>query len=386
MNTLKWRVIVIVVGLTILAIGTVARSQSTEAKPEISNEQLIKQLQAQIEQLQVTIKTREAEIARLKELCLKAGVAPTYFNFFPDAKKDIAKQVKKWINTETKIHKELRITCKSVLLVKESRSKYTGVAEFSKGGNVGITVDVDKDGTMIFRLDQTDLIALYANAKLEFADIADYKLTSKYTLLGNGQQSENTSGFTIGDWVNQLKNRKVCTMKAKIDGASMLTISAATPFSTITIYCSIDHDTKTCITEGCKDGSGQVSTDSEETFQGMNQLYQLVQLQNDDDFTEINDDDFTEINDDDFTEINDDDFTEIGEHAKKYLEVAKTGTGLLQALAMFNLGVLYETGQEVKKDTNQAIYWYEESAKHGYKNAQEKLIKLGIVDPAKAEK
>jgi hypothetical protein len=212
------------------------------------------------------------------------GKVDTYFNFFPDAKKDIAKQVKKWINTETKIPKELLITCKSVLLIKESRRKYTDFAEFSKGGNVGVTVDVDKDGTMIFRLDQTDLIALYANTKLEFADIADYKLTSKYTSLGNGQQSENTSRFTIGDWVNQLKNRKACIIKVKIDRASMLTVNVAIPLiSTITIYCSIDHDTKTCITEGCEDGSGQGSTDSEETFQAMNQLYQLIQLKNDED-------------------------------------------------------------------------------------------------------
>jgi len=74
MNILKWRVIVGVIGLTVLSIGTVARSQSTEAKPEISYEQLIKQLQAQIEQLQTIIKTQEAEIQRLKALCKKAGI------------------------------------------------------------------------------------------------------------------------------------------------------------------------------------------------------------------------------------------------------------------------------------------------------------------------
>lgn len=74
MNTLKWRVIVGVVGLTVLSIGTVARSQSTEAKPEILNEEIIKQLQAQIEQLQTIIKTQETEIQRLKALCKKAGI------------------------------------------------------------------------------------------------------------------------------------------------------------------------------------------------------------------------------------------------------------------------------------------------------------------------
>lgn len=74
MNKLKWKVIVGVVGLTVLSIGTVARGQSTEAKPEISNEQLIKQLQAQIEQLQTIIKTQETEIQHLKALCKKAGI------------------------------------------------------------------------------------------------------------------------------------------------------------------------------------------------------------------------------------------------------------------------------------------------------------------------
>jgi len=66
MDTLKWKVIVVVMGLTALGIGTVTHSQSTEAKPEISNEQLIKELQAQIEQIQTIIKTQEAEIQRLK--------------------------------------------------------------------------------------------------------------------------------------------------------------------------------------------------------------------------------------------------------------------------------------------------------------------------------
>ncbi len=80
-----------------------------------------------------------------------------------------------------------------------------------------------------------------------------------------------------------------------------------------------------------------------------------------------------------------DNFSEEGKHAKEYFEVAKTGTGIRQAQAMFNLGVLYETGQEVKKDTAKAIYWYKESAKHGYKSAQEKLVELGVAYPAGAE-
>ena len=74
MDTLNRKIIVIVIGLIVLCIGIMAHSQSTEAKPEISNEQLIKQLQAQIEQLQTIIKTQETEIQRLKALCKKAGI------------------------------------------------------------------------------------------------------------------------------------------------------------------------------------------------------------------------------------------------------------------------------------------------------------------------
>ncbi len=74
MDTVKQRAIVIVLALTILAIGTIAHSQSIKPKTGISNEQLIKQLQAQIEQLQVIIKAQEVEIQRLKALCKEAGI------------------------------------------------------------------------------------------------------------------------------------------------------------------------------------------------------------------------------------------------------------------------------------------------------------------------
>jgi len=74
MDMLKRKVIVI--GLIVLGIVTVAHSQSTEGKTEILNEQLIKQLQAQIEQLQAIIKTQQAEIQRLKALCREAGIDP----------------------------------------------------------------------------------------------------------------------------------------------------------------------------------------------------------------------------------------------------------------------------------------------------------------------
>lgn len=65
---------VVVMGLTILCIGTIAHSQNTEPKTEISNEQIIKELQAQVERLRTIIKTQEAEIQRLKGLLKKAGI------------------------------------------------------------------------------------------------------------------------------------------------------------------------------------------------------------------------------------------------------------------------------------------------------------------------
>lgn len=74
MDTLNRKIIVIVIGLIVLCIGIMAHSQSTNPKTDILKDELIKQLQAQIEQLQVTIKTQEAEIQRLKALCKKAGI------------------------------------------------------------------------------------------------------------------------------------------------------------------------------------------------------------------------------------------------------------------------------------------------------------------------
>ncbi len=71
---LNHKIIVIVIGLTVLSIGIMAHSQSTNLKTDISKDELIKQLQAQIKQLQTIIKIQEAEIQRLKTLCKKAGI------------------------------------------------------------------------------------------------------------------------------------------------------------------------------------------------------------------------------------------------------------------------------------------------------------------------
>lgn len=76
MNTVKRIVIVIIMGLIVLSVDTIVYGQSTKAKTEISNDRLIKELQAQIEQLQVVIRKQEAEIQRLKDLCKEVGIDP----------------------------------------------------------------------------------------------------------------------------------------------------------------------------------------------------------------------------------------------------------------------------------------------------------------------
>lgn len=74
MDTVKRMFILIVSGLIVLGATTVAHSQSPETKREISKDELIKQLQAQVEQLQAITKTQDAEIQRLKALCKEAGI------------------------------------------------------------------------------------------------------------------------------------------------------------------------------------------------------------------------------------------------------------------------------------------------------------------------
>ncbi|GBB83804.1 hypothetical protein RclHR1_10470009 [Rhizophagus clarus] len=57
---------------------------------------------------------------------------------------------------------------------------------------------------------------------------------------------------------------------------------------------------------------------------------------------------------------------------KKAVELYKKAANLEHEVAQYNLALLYEK----EKDLNKAIYWYEESAKRGYQNAQNKLREL----------
>ena len=45
-------------------------------------------------------------------------------------------------------------------------------------------------------------------------------------------------------------------------------------------------------------------------------------------------------------------------------------------MAQYNLAVMYKSGEGIEKDIKQAIYWYEQSAKQGYQNAQNQLKRL----------
>lgn len=68
--------------------------------------------------------------------------------------------------------------------------------------------------------------------------------------------------------------------------------------------------------------------------------------------------------------------TKYSDYAKKQLELANTGSGELQAMAMFNLGVLYEQGVGVTRDLEQAKFWYKKaSAAYSLSDQYEEAIK-----------
>src|SRR5581483_8375290 len=56
---------------------------------------------------------------------------------------------------------------------------------------------------------------------------------------------------------------------------------------------------------------------------------------------------------------------EIYEKASKY-----------NSAAQFNLALMYEKGDGIKKDIDRAIYWYKKSAEQKYNHAQDKVKKL----------
>ncbi|RGB36183.1 hypothetical protein C1646_814180 [Rhizophagus diaphanus] len=58
---------------------------------------------------------------------------------------------------------------------------------------------------------------------------------------------------------------------------------------------------------------------------------------------------------------------------QKSFELYQKAVDLENNAAQCELAIMYENGDGIKKDMNQAIYWYKKSAKQGYEYAQSKL-------------
>ena len=61
---------------------------------------------------------------------------------------------------------------------------------------------------------------------------------------------------------------------------------------------------------------------------------------------------------------------------RKTFELYQKAANLGNDMAQFNLATMYEYGDGIKKDMNQAIYWYKKSAEQGDEDAQNKLQEL----------
>ncbi len=61
---------------------------------------------------------------------------------------------------------------------------------------------------------------------------------------------------------------------------------------------------------------------------------------------------------------------------QKVFELYEKAANLKNKIAQYNLANMYKNGDGIDKNINQAIYWYENSAKQGYKKAKNKLEKL----------
>ena len=46
------------------------------------------------------------------------------------------------------------------------------------------------------------------------------------------------------------------------------------------------------------------------------------------------------------------------------------------SIAQYNLAYMYENGEGIEKDIDQAIYWYKKAAEQGDKEAQKELKKI----------
>ncbi|PKK63448.1 HCP-like protein [Rhizophagus irregularis] len=60
-------------------------------------------------------------------------------------------------------------------------------------------------------------------------------------------------------------------------------------------------------------------------------------------------------------------------HLQKAAELYRKAANLGNKVAQCNLALMYEKGYGFEKNTNIAIYWYRESAKQGYQDAQHRL-------------
>jgi TPR repeat protein len=61
---------------------------------------------------------------------------------------------------------------------------------------------------------------------------------------------------------------------------------------------------------------------------------------------------------------------------QKAFELFQIAANLECEFAQYNLALMYENGDGIKKDTDQAIYWYNKSAEQGHKYSQDKLNEL----------
>ena len=63
-------------------------------------------------------------------------------------------------------------------------------------------------------------------------------------------------------------------------------------------------------------------------------------------------------------------------HDQKAFEFYQKAANLGNSVAQHNLACMYKNGVGIEKDINQAIYWYEQSAKQGDQDAQDQLKRL----------
>ncbi|EXX63844.1 Skt5p [Rhizophagus irregularis DAOM 197198w] len=64
---------------------------------------------------------------------------------------------------------------------------------------------------------------------------------------------------------------------------------------------------------------------------------------------------------------------------QKAFDLFQQAANLGNSSAQYNLAAMFEDGYGIKKDMNQAIYWYKKSAEQDYQNAKDRLMELQIV-------